>query len=122
MPDAHTCPDCDEPLIFAFMDTAGVGAWKQGEGVNTTPDIAHYICFPCGRSWKQRLDGPLTQDIIGDLAFFSCKKDDCGAPLTVTQWSPVPTEIELACANGHQCRVQAEGDELMVVINADPNP
>ena len=120
MPEPRTCPDCDEPLVYAFMDTAGVGAWKLGDGFNTTPDIAHYICFPCGRSWKQRLDGPLTQDIIGDLAFFSCKNNDCGAPLAVTQWSPVPTDIEMACANGHAYRVTASGDELMLVSHANP--
>ena len=54
--------------------------------------------------------------LVLSTIIFSCKKDDCGAPLTVTQWSPVPTEIELACATGHQCRVQAEGAELIVVV------
>ena len=102
MPDAMSCPDCDEPLFFAFHDTAGVGAWKQGDGFNTTMDTAHYICFPCAKAWKQRLDGPLTPDIVGDLAFFSCKRLDCGAQLRVTRESAIATEIELTCGNGHE--------------------
>jgi hypothetical protein len=102
MPDHRSCPDCDEPLFFAFHDTAGVGAWKQGDGFNTTIDTAHYICFPCAKSWKQRLNGPLTPDVVGDLAFFSCKHLDCGAPLHVTRESPIATDIELACSHGHE--------------------
>jgi hypothetical protein len=113
MPDARLCPDCDEPLVFAFMDTAGVGGWKQGVGFNTTPDTFHYLCFPCNKAWKQREDGPLTPDVVGDLAFFSCRQDDCGATLTVLNWSPTPTDIELACGNGHRFRVvKGDGDAL----------
>lgn len=92
------------------MDTAGVGAWKRGEGSNAIPDTTHYICFPCGKAWKQRQDGPLTPDIVGDIAFFSCKRNDCGAPLVVTRSSSVATEIELTCANGHAFQVQEADD------------
>ena len=110
------CPDCDEPVIYAFHDTSGVGAWKRGDGFNTTPDSAHYICFPCHKAWKQRLSGPLTPDIVGDLAFFSCRQSDCGLPLTVTHESAEPTAIELACAKGHAYRVGAvEGGGLTLV-------
>ena len=134
-----SCPDCDEPLVFAFWDTAGVGAWKQGDGFNTTPDTAHYICFPCGKAWKQgdgfnttpdtahyicfpcakawkqRLDGPLTQDIVGDLAFFSCREQDCGAAMSVTKESSTPTEIELTCQNGHRFRIVPGPDDGLML-------
>src|SRR5678816_4336673 len=36
------CPDCGDPLAYTFTDTAGVGAWKLGDGFNTTPDTRHY--------------------------------------------------------------------------------
>jgi hypothetical protein len=102
-----TCPDCDEPLAYAFHDTSGVGGQKRGDSYNTTPDSAHYICFPCAKAWKQRLSGPLTPDVVGDLAFFSCRITECGAKLTVTHESATPTEIELACGQGHRYRVSA---------------
>lgn len=112
-----TCPDCDEPIILAFHDTAGVGAWKQGDGFNTTPDTAHYLCFPCGRAWKQRLNGPLTPDVLGDLAFFCCREQDCGAQLVVTHESVVVTDVELACPNGHAFRVaRGAGEELTLEL------
>ena len=112
---SRNCPDCDEPLVFAFWDTAGVGAWKQGDGFNTTPDTAHYICFPCAKAWKQRMAGPLTPDVVGDLAFFSCREQDCGAGMTVTRDSRTPTEIELTCQNGHLFRVAPGPDDGLVI-------
>jgi hypothetical protein len=111
-PARYTCPDCDEPVVYAFHDTSGVGAWKRGDGFNTTPDTAHYICFLCAKAWKQRLDGPLTPDIVGDLAFFSCQNTDCGAKLAITHESDVPTDIQLACAAGHRYRVETTGEGL----------
>ena len=117
MPSAtpHTCPDCDEALAFAFWDTSGLGAQKRGDAYNTTPDSAHYICFPCAKAWKQRLSGPLTPDIIGDLAFFVCRRSECGAKMTVTHESDTPTEIELTCAKGHRYRVATADDGLGLV-------
>jgi hypothetical protein len=112
------CPDCDEPIVFAFWDTAGVGAWKLGDGFNTTADTAHYVCFLCAKAWKQRLDGPLTPDIVGDLAFFSCREQDCGARVAVTKESPTPTEIELACQNGHRFKVAPGPDGGLVLESA----
>lgn len=110
------CPDCDEPVAYAFHDTSGVGAWKRGDGFNTTPDSAHYICFPCHKAWKQRLSGPLTPDIVGDLAFFTCRQPDCGQRLLVTRESTNVIEIELACQKGHGYRVApAEGGGLTLV-------
>jgi hypothetical protein len=106
----RTCPDCDEPVAFTFMDTSGVGAQKRGDGYNTAPDTAHYICFPCLKTWKQRASGPLTPDIVGEIAFFSCRQDGCGAPLTLAHESAVPTEVELACANGHRYGVMSTSD------------
>jgi hypothetical protein len=105
-PIAHTCPDCDEPIAYTFTDTSGVGAWKLGDGFNTTPDTVHYVCFPCAKAWKQRLSGPLTPDIVGDLAFFACRQSDCGARLTVTRESAAPTEVELACVHGHRYLIE----------------
>ena len=120
MPASFLCPDCDEQLVFAFMDTAGLGGWKTGDGYNVTPDTFHYLCFPCGKAWKQREDGPLTPDVVGDLAFFSCRHDDCGAALTVTAWSPTPTDITLACANGHRYRIATgDGDALALARDGD---
>jgi hypothetical protein len=110
MHPAHACPDCDEPLAWTFEETSGLSGWKQGAGNNTTPDTQHYVCFPCARTWKQRLDGPLTADIVGDLAFFSCGVPGCGAGLIVTHESLVPTEVELACAGGHAWRVVTTDD------------
>jgi hypothetical protein len=108
----RACPDCEDPLVYAFHTTSGLGAQKQGDGYNTTPDTAHYLCFLCLKAWKQRLDGPLTPDIVGDLAFFSCRAADCGARLELTRESEVPEEIEMACAKGHRYRVERSGDGL----------
>jgi hypothetical protein len=106
-PAVLICPDCDDPLAFAFHDTAGVGAHKRGDAFNTTPDTAHYVCFPCHKAWKQRLTGPLTPDIVGDLAFFSCRVAGCGGKLAMTHESLVPTEIELTCTQGHGYAVRS---------------
>ncbi|MEO8070210.1 MAG: hypothetical protein ABI652_02325 [Acidobacteriota bacterium] len=112
---ARTCPDCDEPIPFTFWDTAGVGAWKLGDGFPTTPDTRHFVCFPCGKAWKQRLSGPLTQDIIGEIAFFSCRAPACGAALVVTRESETPTEVELACGQGHHYVVRATDDGGLIL-------
>lgn len=106
----RVCPDCDEPVPFTFIDTAGVGAWKLGDGFNTTPDTVHFVCFPCGKAWKQRLDGPLTPDVVGDIAFFTCRHADCGMTLVVTRESATPTSVELACAHGHRSVVVGTED------------
>lgn len=111
--DAH-CPDCDELMPFAFQDTSGVGAWKLGDGFNTTPDTDHYVCFPCAKAWKQRLDGPFTADVVGDLAFFSCRRTECGRTLSVVRESAIPTQVELACAGGHRYAVEASGGGLVL--------
>src|SRR5580765_1722316 len=105
IPASHTCPDCDEPLAFTFSETSGVGAWKRGEGFNTRPDTAHYVCFACAKAWKQRLTGPLTPDVVGDMVFFSCKRPECGARLEVTHESLLPTEVQLTCGSGHRYTV-----------------
>ena len=110
--DGLACPDCDEPLLFAFRDTSGVGAHKRGDNFNTVPDTDHYLCFPCTKAWKQRLDGPLTPDIVGALAFYTCRRGECGRSLAVTNLSDVPTDVALACAVGHSYRVQWTGEEL----------
>ena len=107
-----TCPDCDEPLAFAFRDTSGVGAHKRGDNFNTVPDTDHYICFECAKAWKQRLNGPLTPDVVGDLAFFTCRQTDCGRALVVTHLSQTPTEITLACAQSHRYVVRALDEGL----------
>lgn len=102
VPDPCFCPDCGDLIHFTFSETSGLDAWKRGEGYNSTPDTRHFVCLPCGKAWKQRLDGPLTPDVVGDIAFFSCRHDDCGATLTVERDSGNPVEAELACANGHR--------------------
>jgi hypothetical protein len=102
VPDPHFCPACGDLILFTFSETSGLDAWKRGEGYNTASDTRHFICLPCGRAWKQRLDGPLTPDVVGDIAFFSCRQDDCGATLSVERESSDPAEVELACANGHR--------------------
>jgi len=96
-----TCPDCDEPLVFTFKDTSGVGAHKRGDNFNTTPDTDHFVCFSCASAWKQRLSGPVTPDIVGDLAFFVCRHADCGGRLAITHESLAPTDVELTCPRGH---------------------
>jgi hypothetical protein len=106
------CPDCDEPIVYAFQTTSGLGAQKQGDAFNTTPDTKHYLCFLCLKAWKQRLEGPLTPDIVGELAFFSCRVPECGGRLDVTSDAHTPTSIEMACSHGHRYRVQTEGDGL----------
>lgn len=110
-----TCPDCDDPVHFTFMDTAGLGGWKRGDGFNTVPDTSHFVCFSCAKCWKQRQDGPLTPDMIGDIAFFTCRLNECGAAMTVTKGSTVPTEIELTCGKGHAFRI-ANTDEGGLVV------
>jgi hypothetical protein len=110
-----TCPDCDDPLAFTFRDTSGVGAWKLGDRFITTPDTDHYVCFSCAKAWKQRLAGPLTPDVVGDLAFFTCRFAECGGRLSVTG-GPAPTSVELACSRGHRHAVRAAADDGLVVV------
>ena len=107
-PEPRECPDCGDPLVFAFIDTAGVGATKRGDHYNTTPDTVHYACFPCAKAWKQRLTGPLTPDIVGELALFTCKHHDCGRPLTMTTEGATPSAVELGCASGHLFKVRQD--------------
>jgi hypothetical protein len=102
----HICPDCDEPLAFAFRDTSGVGAHKRGDAYNTVPDTDHYLCLPCLKAWKQRLDGPLTPDVVGDLAFFSCRVPDCGRRLAAVD----EDGHELRCQEGHRYQIQPTAD------------
>ena len=107
-----TCPDCDEPVAFSFGSTSGVGAHKRGDAFNTTPDTTHYVCFPCGRAWKQRLGGRLTPDVVGELTFFTCRDHTCGAAMTVTDLAPTAAGTELTCAHGHRFIVVADDDGL----------
>jgi hypothetical protein len=107
----HTCPDCDEPLVFAFRDTSGVGAHKRGDAYNTVPDTDHYLCFPCLKAWKQRLEGPLTPDVVGELAFFSCRVPDCGRRLELV----AEGARQLQCAEGHRYEVRATADGGLVL-------
>lgn len=110
MPRPHDCPDCDEPLAYTFEETSGLSGWKRGAGTNLEPDTWHYVCFPCRTAWKQRLDGPLTPDVVGELTFFSCKIPECGASLATTHESLVPTEVRMTCGNGHAWAVVTTGD------------
>lgn len=113
------CPDCDEPLVFTYLDTSGVGAHKRGDNFNTTPDTRHYVCFPCAKAWKQRLEGPLTPDVVGDLAFFTCKVSDCGRRLDVLVAGPSPTDVRLECQGGHRFIVQSDGNDGLLI---EPDP
>ncbi len=108
----HICPDCDDSLVSAFDSTSGVGAHKRGDHYNTTPDTRHYLCLPCGRAWKQRLNGPLTPDVVGDLAFFTCGIPECGAVMTVTHLTDVVTETVVTCAAGHRYAVARQDGDL----------
>jgi hypothetical protein len=112
------CPDCDEPVAFTFTETSGLGAWKTGGGFNSTPDTEHYVCFSCAKAWKQRLDGPLTPDVVGDLAFFTCRRPECGAALTITRHSLVPTEVELVCASSHTFTVGMTDEGGLTLVDA----
>lgn len=113
--DLHrSCPDCDEPLAFAFGSTSGVGAHKRGDHFNTTPDTRHFVCLPCAKAWKQRLDGPLTPDVVGDLTFFTCGDTACGQPMQVSGESPTAVSTELTCRMGHRHVVEALDDGLTV--------
>lgn len=112
-----SCPDCDEPLAFTYRDTSGVGAHKRGDHYNTTPDTDHYICFPpVRRPGSSDSTGPLTPDVVGDLAFFTCRVADCGERLGVTHESTTPADVRLTCPRGHQHEVAAgDGGGLVVV-------
>jgi hypothetical protein len=109
-----TCPDCDEPLAFAWLDTSGVGAHKRGDNYNTTPDTRHYICFLCEKAWKQRLDGPLTPDVVGDLAFFTCRISDCGRRLSVVDGTSA-LDVQLRCEGGHRFAVRSDGSDGLMI-------
>lgn len=122
VPQPHSCPDCDEPMPLTFIETSGLGSWKTGDGYNTEPDTAHYVCFPCAKAWKQRLSGPLTPDVVGEIAFFTCKDTDCGAPLAVTHVSLVPTEVELTCSRGHVFSVEVGDDDALVLVPRAETP
>jgi hypothetical protein len=119
---ALPCPDCDEPLAFAYRDTSGVGAHKRGDAFNTTPDTDHYLCFPCAKAWKRRLSGPLTPDIVGELAFFSCTQPDCGTGLSVTREAATPTGVELACPNGHTYAIRQDAAGLTLARTTSASP
>lgn len=106
------CPDCDEPLALTFRSTGGLSGQKRGDSYNTSPDTTHYVCFPCAKAWKQRLDGPFTPDVVGELTFFTCRDLTCGAAMTVTRESATPTDVEMTCAQGHRYAVAADGDGL----------
>jgi hypothetical protein len=96
------CPACDEALSYAFMDTSGLGGQKRGDAYNTVPDSAHYVCFACASAWKQRADGPLTPDIVGAIAFFTCRVAECGRPLVVTREDTEASSVELECGDHHR--------------------
>jgi hypothetical protein len=116
--ESRECPDCGDALVFAFIDTAGVGAHKRGDSFNTTPDTTHYACLSCAKAWKQRLTGPLTPDIVGELALFTCKHQDCGRPLTNANEmneATEPSAVELSCPSGHRFRIQQDEHGLSVV-------
>lgn len=118
----RNCPDCDEPLAFAFRDTSGTGAHKRGDNYNTVPDTDHYVCFECAAAWKQRLDGPLTPDVVGQLAFFSCRRAECGRMLVIVALSEVATDHRLACSEGHMHVVRPLDDGLTIAeagVSAD---
>jgi hypothetical protein len=70
----------------------------------------HYVCFPCRQEWKQRVDGPLTADVVGEIALLTCGRRAAAAALAMTRESLVPTEVEMACPNGHAYRVVATDD------------
>jgi len=101
--------------VFAFRDTSGVGAHKRGDSFNTVPDTDHFVCFPCLKAWKQRLSGPLTPDVVGDLAFFSCRTAGCGARLELAGEFAPSEGGELVCARGHRHKVQPSGDGGIVI-------
>jgi hypothetical protein len=115
----HPCPDCDEPLVFAFRDTSGTGAHKRGDAFNTVPDTDHYVCFVCLKAWKQRLDGRLTPDLVGDLAFFACRVEDCGRRLEPAGKqiadAAVERPFELQCAHGHRFELRRSQDGSLVL-------
>jgi hypothetical protein len=111
------CPDCEELLAFTFLDTSGVGAHKRGDNFNTEPDTRHFVCFFCATAWKQRLDGPYTPDIVGDLAFFTCGAPECGRRLAVVV-EGAPTAVELACEKGHRFCVRSDGSDGLVLERA----
>ena len=102
MTHPHSCPECEVPLAFAFRDASGQGAHKRGDAFNTAADTDHYVCLPCLKAWKQRLDGPLTPDVVGELAFFTCREPACGSRLELVRESGTPAGTELACSSGHR--------------------
>jgi hypothetical protein len=113
-PHGFECPDCGDPLVFAFLDTSGVGAHKRGDHFNTVPDTRHYVCWACAKAWKQRLEGPLTPDVVGDLALFTCRAPECGRPLTRTEGALPAARVELSCASGHRHAARLADDGLTV--------
>lgn len=116
---SHSCPDCDEPLTFAFRDTSGTGAHKRGDSFNTVPDTDHYVCLLCLKAWKQRLDGRLTPDVVGDLALFSCRVADCSRRLELAEKqngeNPVGAVLELQCTAGHRFEIRRSDDGSLVL-------
>jgi hypothetical protein len=58
----------------------------------------------------------LTPDIVGTLAFFTCKHHDCARQLDVTRASSESEDDSLVCAAGHHftLRTIAEGSLTLV--------
>jgi hypothetical protein len=106
------CPDCDEPLVSTFESIGGLSGQKRGDAYNTAPDTQHYICFSCAKAWKQRLDGRLTPDVLGELAFFTCPVVECGMTLAVTGSEGGIEAVRLACSKGHVYEVARDAEGL----------
>ena len=106
------CPDCDDPLVPTFESTGGLSGQKRGDAYNTAPDTQHYVCFACAKAWKQRLDGPLTPDVLGELTFFTCPDIECGLALVVSGEGGAIEDVRLTCGKGHVYEVAQSGEGL----------
>ena len=110
-----TCPDCDEPLVLTFQIRAALAPTSAATTSTPRPTPITSCALHAGRPGSSGCRAPVTPDVVGDLAFFVCRRADCGGRLVITHESLVPTDIELTCPRGHgYIVVAADGGGLML--------
>ena len=111
MTEPAVCPDCDEPVVYAFHDTSGVGAWKLGDGFNTSGHV-RYGEESISDTWIRGLTPSMAP--ILDLDLTSGRMVNENDEENRSQVGVIGTDIVIrfASINAAQCAIQATGSPL----------